>query len=53
MTLKQIEKEVLHLPKNERAELAQKLLFSLDSSSKEEISNKWLLEAKLGCPKTN
>ncbi|MCU7835369.1 MAG: addiction module protein [gamma proteobacterium symbiont of Taylorina sp.] len=45
MILKQIEAEALHLPENERAELAQKLLLSLDSPSEEEISDDWLFEA--------
>ncbi len=45
MRLKQIELEALHLPENERAELAQKLLLSLDSPSEDEISDDWLLEA--------
>ena len=45
MTPKQIEHEALHLPENERAELAQKLLLSLDSASEDEISEDWLLEA--------
>ncbi len=45
MRLKEIELEALHLPENERAELAQKLLLSLDSPSEDEISDDWLLEA--------
>ncbi|MCP4700997.1 MAG: addiction module protein, partial [Gammaproteobacteria bacterium] len=45
MNLKQIEAETLHLSKKERAELAQKLLFSLDSPSEDEIAADWLLEA--------
>jgi putative addiction module component (TIGR02574 family) len=45
MILKQIEVEALHLPENERAELAQKLLLSLDSPSEDEMSDDWLLEA--------
>jgi len=45
MNLKQIEDEVLHLPVDERAELAQKLLLSLDSGSEDEIESDWLLEA--------
>ena len=46
MNLKQIEDEVLHLPVDERAELAQKLLLSLDSGSEDEIESDWLLEAR-------
>lgn len=45
MTVKQIEKKALHLSEEERAELAQKLLLSLDSSSEDEILNDWLVEA--------
>ncbi len=40
MKLKQIEDEVLHLPEEERAELAQKLLLSLDAPSEGEIAEK-------------
>ncbi len=46
MNLKQIEDEALHLPEEQRAELAQKLLLSLDSPSEEEIAADWLLEAQ-------
>jgi len=46
MNLKQIETEVLHLSEEERAELAQKLLLSLDSPSEDEIATDWLLEAR-------
>ena len=42
MNLKQIKNEALHLPEEERAELAQKLLLSLDTPSQDEI---WLTEA--------
>lgn len=45
MNLKQIEDEALHLPEDERAELAQKLILSLDVPTKEEIREDWLLEA--------
>ncbi|MDX2506221.1 MAG: addiction module protein [Gammaproteobacteria bacterium] len=45
MTLKQIVYESLHLSEDERAELAQKLLLSLDSPSESEIADDWLLEA--------
>ncbi len=47
MKLKQIEDEVLHLTEDERAELAQKLLISLDAPSEGEIAEDWLVEAKL------
>ena len=46
MNLKEIEEEVLHLSENERAELAQKLLISLDSPSEDEISADWLIAAQ-------
>lgn len=46
MKLKQIEDEALHLPENERAELAQKLLLSLDAPSENEIAEDWLVEAR-------
>lgn len=46
MKLKQIEDEALHLPENERAELAQKLLLSLDTPSENEIAEDWLVEAR-------
>jgi hypothetical protein len=45
MNLKQIEEEALHLSEEERAELAQKLLLSLDTPSIEEIEEDWLVEA--------
>jgi len=46
MNLKQIEDEVLHLTEEERAELAQKLLLSLDVPTEEEIEQDWLVEAR-------
>jgi len=46
MNLKDIEAEVLHLSEDERAELAQKILISLDSPFVDETANDWLLEAK-------
>lgn len=46
MKLKQIEDDILHLSEEERAELAQKLLPSLDSSSEREIAEDWLVEAQ-------
>jgi len=46
MDLKQIEDEALHLSEEERAELAQKLLLSIDSPSENEIASDWLLEAQ-------
>lgn len=46
MNLKQIEDEALHLPEDQRAELAQKLLLSLDAASENEIAQDWLVEAR-------
>ena len=46
MNLKQIEDEALHLPEDQRAELAQKLLLSLDAPSENEITEDWLVEAR-------
>lgn len=45
MTLKEIEEQALHLSENERAELAQKLLLSLDEPSLQEVEEAWLQEA--------
>jgi len=45
MKLNQIEDEVLDLPEEDRAELAQKLLLSLDSPSEGEIEEDWLVES--------
>ena len=45
MNLKQIELEALHLTEEERAELVQKLLLSLDLPSESEIKSDWLKEA--------
>jgi len=46
MNLEQIEDEVLHLSEEERAELTQKLLLSLDVQTKDEIEEEWLVEAR-------
>ena len=46
MRLKRIEDEALQLPEEERAELAQKLLLSLDTPSEGEIAEGWLVEAQ-------
>ena len=46
MNLKQIEDEALHLSEEERAELAQKLLLSLDTPTMDEIEEDWLVEAR-------
>lgn len=45
MKLQKIELEALRLPAIERAELAQKLLLSLDAPSEAEIEESWLVEA--------
>lgn len=41
-----IEKEVLHLPVEERAKLAQRLLESLDVLSEDDAERLWLAEAE-------
>jgi len=46
MNFKTIEDEALHLPPEERAKLAQKLILSLDALSEAEIENAWLAEAQ-------
>lgn len=46
MKSKQIENEALQLSEDKRAELAQKLLLSLDAPSESEIAEDWLAEAK-------
>lgn len=46
MDLQKIEDEALHLPKNERAQLIQRLVLSLDAPSEEELRSDWLLEAR-------
>lgn len=46
MKLNQIEAEALNLSEEERAELAQRLLLSLDTPSEEEIAEDWLIEAQ-------
>ena len=46
MDLKQIELQALDLSEEERAQLAQKLILSLEPSSEEDLDKQWLLEAK-------
>jgi putative addiction module component (TIGR02574 family) len=46
MNLQRIEDEALHLPKEERAQLIQRLVLSLESPSEEEMKSDWLLEAR-------
>ena len=45
MKSKELQRTVLELPADERAELAQRLLLSLDDPSEEELSRPWLSEA--------
>ena len=46
MNLKQIENQALDLSEEERAQLAQKLILSLESSNEEDLDKEWPLEAK-------
>ena len=46
MTLKQLEKEIMKLPLSKRAEMAEKLLLSLDAPSEEENLTLWVSEAE-------
>ena len=46
MNLKQIENQALDLSEKERAQLAQRLILSLESSNDEGFEKEWLLEAK-------
>ena len=46
MSSKTLQEAALELPPDERAELAQKLLLSLDDPSEGELAEAWLLEAK-------
>ena len=46
MNIQAIEKEVLDLPIEDRARLAEKLLSSLDDLSEQEIEKLWLVEAQ-------
>ncbi len=45
MNLQEIEREALHLPEDERAQLAQSLLLSLDAPTEQEVFENWLVEA--------
>jgi putative addiction module component (TIGR02574 family) len=45
MNTETIEQTVLHLPMQQRAELAHKLLLSLEDQSEDEISEAWRIEA--------
>ncbi len=46
MNLQRIEDEALHLSREERAQLVQRLVLSLESPSEEELRSDWLLEAQ-------
>jgi putative addiction module component (TIGR02574 family) len=46
MNIQSIEQEVLHLPIEDRARLAEKLLSSLDALSEQEVEKLWLVEAQ-------
>lgn len=46
MDTKAVEYEALHLPPEDRAKLAQKLLLSLDTPSRSENEQAWLDEAE-------
>ncbi len=45
MNTETIEDTVLHLPPQQRAELAHKLLLSLEDQSEDEIAETWRVEA--------
>ena len=46
MDLQKIEDEALHLPRDERTRLVQRLVLSLEAPSDEELRIEWLLEAR-------
>lgn len=46
MDLHKIEDQALHLPREERLQLIQRLVLSLESPSEEELRSEWLLEAR-------
>jgi len=46
MDLQKIEDEALHLPKEQRAQLIQRLVLSLESPSEQELRVDWLLEGR-------
>jgi putative addiction module component (TIGR02574 family) len=45
MNTETLEETVLHLPMQQRAELAHKLLLSLEDQSEDEIAEAWRIEA--------
>jgi len=46
MNLQKIEDEALHLSKEERTRLVQRLVLSLEAPSERELRSDWLLEAR-------
>ncbi|MDY0292749.1 MAG: addiction module protein [Desulfuromonadaceae bacterium] len=46
MNLQRIEDEALNLPKEERAQLIQRLVLSLEFPPGEELRSDWILEAR-------
>ena len=46
MNIQILEQEILHLPIEDRARLAEKLLSSLDALSEQEVEKLWLVEAQ-------
>ena len=46
MDLQSIEDEARHLPREELAQLIQRLVLSLESPSEEDLKSDWLLEAR-------
>lgn len=46
MNMKQIESEALGLSESDRAELAQKLILSLDATDQKNLDEAWMLKAK-------
>ena len=46
MTVETIEEAALHLPEQQRAQLAHKLLLSLDTQSETEIAEEWRSEVQ-------
>lgn len=46
MNLQNIENAALHLPREDRATLVQKLVLSFDIPTREELRTDWLIEAR-------
>ncbi len=46
MDRKEIENQALHLSREDRADLIQRLVLSLDAPSSEELQSEWLYEAR-------